>query len=113
MKTVISAKKTSLTEAMKNNAEARLNHLSTHYPNINKATCVMKVAKNYTEVEIIVAGKKLYKIATARNENMYYALHQAVDKLEVQLEKLEAKKIKKGLSLGHIEAELSEERLAS
>lgn len=113
MKTIVSAKHTSLSPAMKSNAESSLSLLSTHYPILRKATCIMKVEKNYSEVEIIVSGRKLYKIATARHENMYIALHQAIDKLESQLEKVEAKKHKHGLSLGIIEAELSQERLAS
>lgn len=112
MKTIISAKNIKLSDDVKNTVESRLNYLSNHYPNIIKATCLMKANKQGSTVEVLVSGNKLYKSAKASAKNLYLSIHDAVDKMEIQLEKVYGKRIKKGLHLGDIEAKIAVQELA-
>ena len=112
MKTIISAKNVKLSQDVKNTVESRLEHLALHYPEIIKATCFMKNEKGGANVEILVSGKKINKTARAKTHNLYLSIHEAVDKMEIQLEKAYGKRVKKGLHLGEIEAQLAAAELA-
>ena len=92
MKTIISAKHIQLTDATKNTINSRLESLCTHFPNIMKATCFVKRHTHGTIVEILISGKKLSKFSKANTNNLYLSIHEAIDKIQVQLERTYSKR---------------------
>jgi ribosomal subunit interface protein len=95
--------------SMKSEIETRLDKLSSMYSKLTKAEVVMEKVKTGDIAEIVLHGKGIYLEAESSiSDNLYEAIHQAVDRLEKQLSKKFGKRKKKHntLHLGNLEVEL-------
>jgi putative sigma-54 modulation protein len=96
MEIIVSARHTSLTDAMKDAVTERLEAMEKHsHLTLTKAEAVLSVERKVNSVNIVLHGNHVNLDAKAEGRDMYVVIHEAVDKLERQLEKRAAHVIKR------------------
>jgi ribosomal subunit interface protein len=87
MKIITSARHMELTESLKTEVENRLSHLHGYGLELNKAEVVLNCEHQKFQVTMVVHGNNVNIDAESEKDDMHEAIHDAVDKLEKQMEK--------------------------
>lgn len=87
MEIMISGRHLPVSDELKAYAEDKLHKVVALFPKLTTARVVLDQEKAWQLVEITLNGKNLSLVATARTENMYVSIDEAVDKLGKQLHK--------------------------
>jgi len=87
MEIIVSGRHLPISEELKTYCEEKLAKMESIFPKLTSARVVLDHEKAWQLVEITLNGKNLNLVATARTEDMYVSIDEAVDKLEKQLHK--------------------------
>jgi len=85
METSISGRHLTVTDEMRQHVEQRFARLTTDCPSLTSANVVIESERGFHVAEGHVHGKHLNLDATARTNDVYASIDQAIDKLEKQL----------------------------
>lgn len=87
MDIIISGRHLPVSEDLKSYAEEKLRKIESLFPKLTSARIVLNHEKAWQLVEITLNGKNINLVATARTEDMYVSIDEAVGKLQKQLHK--------------------------
>jgi len=87
MDIIISGRHLPVSDDLKTYAEDKLQKLEGLFPKLTSARVVLDHEKAWQLVEITLNGKNINLVATARTEDMYASIDEAVGKLHKQLQK--------------------------
>jgi putative sigma-54 modulation protein len=87
MEIIISGRHLVVTDSLRAYAEEKLQKIAAHVPKLTSARIVLDQEKAWQLVEITLHGKHLNLVATARTEEMYASIDEAIAKLDKQLHK--------------------------
>jgi putative sigma-54 modulation protein len=87
MEIIISGRHLPVSDNLRLYAEEKLGKLAGLFPKLTSARVVLDQEKAWHLVEITLNGKNLNLVATARTEDMYASIDEAVDKVGRQLHK--------------------------
>ena len=87
MEIIVSGRHLAISDSLKAYAEEKLQKIAANAPKLTTARVVLDQEKAWQLVEITLHGKHLNLVATARTEEMYASIDEAVAKLDKQLHK--------------------------
>ncbi len=87
MQVIVSGRHFQVSDELKNYANEALSRLSTEYAKLTTGRVVLEFERSWNVAEVHVQGKSVQLDATARTQDMYTAIDQAVEKVEKQLAK--------------------------
>ncbi|HAR67135.1 MAG TPA: ribosome-associated translation inhibitor RaiA [Lentisphaeria bacterium] len=108
MEKIISGRRRELTDAIKSHVLSGLDRLESEYEKLTSARVVVDRQKLEHHVEVILHGSHIEIEANGRDENLWCAIDQAVDRAERQLRReLDKRNNHHHKSLAEIDLELA------
>ena len=92
MNVIVEARHMEVTDSMRSYVESKVSKLPRLYDGVQTIEAILDMEKDDSVAEVIVkAAKKHTFVAKARNEDMYAALDQCMDKISTQLRRFKDK----------------------